>query len=153
MLKMALHISETAVLESIFTEHWEYHHKKIVWVERSIIRQSWFPLKTKQTSICCTSFIKVFFMFWLLVIISESVMHPFFLSRNMSEWRANEMSENGLKMACDLRLCLHINIVHSRRNQRQDSWLAHISPLKYKIPKGHFCRLQNYGYSLRGYDK
>ena len=66
---------------------------------------------------------------------------PFFLSRNMSEWRANEMSENGLNMACDLRLCLHINIVHSRRNQRQDSWLAHI------------CRLQNYGYSLTGYDK
>ena len=102
---------------------------------------------------CCTSFIEVFFMFWLLVIISESVMHPFFLSRNISEWRANEMSENGLKMACGLRLCLHINIVHSRRNQRQDSWLAHISPLKYKIRKGHFCRLQNYGYSLRGYDK
>ena len=29
-VKMALHISKTAVLESIFTEHWEYHHKKIV---------------------------------------------------------------------------------------------------------------------------
>ena len=29
-VKMALHISETAVLESIFTEHWGYHHKKIV---------------------------------------------------------------------------------------------------------------------------
>ena len=29
VVKMALHISETAVLESIFTEHWEYHHKKI----------------------------------------------------------------------------------------------------------------------------
>ena len=30
VVKMALHISENAVLESIFTEHWEYHHKKIV---------------------------------------------------------------------------------------------------------------------------
>ena len=29
-VKMAYDISETAVLESIFTEHWEYHHKKIV---------------------------------------------------------------------------------------------------------------------------
>ena len=26
-VKMALHISENAVLESIFTEHWGYHHK------------------------------------------------------------------------------------------------------------------------------
>ena len=27
-VKMALHISETAVLESIFTEHWEYPSQK-----------------------------------------------------------------------------------------------------------------------------
>ena len=26
-VKMALHISENAVLEFIFTEHWGYHHK------------------------------------------------------------------------------------------------------------------------------
>ena len=37
------------------------------------------------------------------------------------------MSENGLSMACDLRLCLHIQIVHSRQKQRQYLWLAHIS--------------------------
>ena len=37
------------------------------------------------------------------------------------------MSENGLSMACDLRLCLHIHIVHSRRKERQYLWLAHIS--------------------------
>ena len=53
------------------------------------------------------------------------------------------MSENGLNMACDLRLCLHINIVHSRQNQRQDSWLAHISPLNAKYVKGIFvdCKI------------
>lgn len=28
-VKMALHNSENAVLEFIFTEHWEYNHKKI----------------------------------------------------------------------------------------------------------------------------
>ena len=29
VVKMALHISENAVLQSIFTEHWGYYHKKI----------------------------------------------------------------------------------------------------------------------------
>ena len=64
---MALHISETAVLESIFTEHWEYHHKKIVWVERSIIRPSWFPLKTKQTSILSQKLLNIYFIAVIII--------------------------------------------------------------------------------------
>ena len=35
-VKMALHISENVVLESVFTV--QYHHKKIALVERPIIR-------------------------------------------------------------------------------------------------------------------
>ena len=37
-VKMALHISENAVLKSVFTV--QYHHKKIALVERPIIRPS-----------------------------------------------------------------------------------------------------------------
>ena len=42
----------------------------------------------------------------------------FFSFRGVSEWRVNEMSENGLSMACDLRLFLHINIVYSRPKRK-----------------------------------
>ena len=71
----------------------------------------------------CTFFIEVLFIFWLWFIIAEGVTQ-FFSFRGVSEWRVNEMSENGLSMACDLRLFLHINIVYSRRKERQLSWLA-----------------------------
>ena len=36
-------------------------------------------------------------------------MQLFFLSRTVSEWRVNEMFDNALSMACNLRLCLHID--------------------------------------------
>ena len=41
----------------------------------------------------------------------------------MSGWRVSEMSENGLRMACDLRLCLHIGLFCSfspKRKYRND---------------------------------
>ena len=59
-VKMALHISENAVLESVFTV--QYHHKKIALVERPIIRSSCFPLKTKQTSILSQKVLKIYFI-------------------------------------------------------------------------------------------
>ena len=48
-----------------------------------------------------------------------------FVLRNVpvSGWRVSEMSENGLRMACDLRLCLHIGLFCSfspKRKYRND---------------------------------
>ena len=46
----------------------------------------------------------------------------FFLSRTAgSEWRVNKMSGNGLGMACDLCLCLHINEHIFYQSRRKES--------------------------------
>ena len=65
-------------------------------------------------------------------------MQFFFPFAECQNRRVNEMSENGLSMVSDLRLWLHINIVHSRRKERQYSWLAHISRIK-KYLEGIFA--------------
>ena len=69
-------------------------------------------------------------------------MQFFFLSRSVrmtSEWNVWKWFKYGLWFA----LCLHINIVHSRRKERQYSWLAHINPIKKKYLEGIFvdCKI------------